>query len=71
MSVFDGELYRVRARFEEDQDLSPVTIYTADPARYFAALDGHGIAPSAATVHRLSYVVSDTEFSFGEYVGED
>jgi hypothetical protein len=68
VSVFDGEIFRIRAAFDDDPDLGPVTVYTSDPAGYFAGLAKHDLSPTAATVHRLNFVVSDTDFSFGDYV---
>jgi hypothetical protein len=68
VSVFDGEIYRIRARFDDDPYLHPVTVYTEDPRAYFDGLAKHDLSPSAATVHHLNYVVSDTDFSFGDYL---
>lgn len=71
MGVFDGEIYRIRARFDDDPDLSPVTVYTDNPRGYFDGLAKHDLSPSAATVHLLTYVVHDTELSFGDYVEDE
>ena len=70
MGVFDGEIYRVRSRFDDDPEMRLVTVYTDDPQGYFDGLAKHGIAPSASTVHHLNYVVSETDLSFGD-LGED
>nr|WSW58461.1 hypothetical protein OG513_07635 [Streptomyces sp. NBC_00998] len=70
MGVFDGEIYRVRSRFDDDPEMGIVTVYTDDPRGYFEGLEKHGIAPSAATVHHLNYVLSDTDLSFGNLEDE-
>jgi hypothetical protein len=72
MGVFDGSIYRIRAQWDNEPGWEgPYTakLYTDDPQGYFDALQGD--MPDRATVHELHYVVSDTDFSFGEYVEDE
>jgi hypothetical protein len=71
MGVFDGEIYRIRARFDDDPDLGPVTVYTEDPRGYFDGLAKNDLSPTAATVDLLTYVTHATDYSFGDYYDDE
>ncbi|MEV5319125.1 hypothetical protein AB0K92_15970 [Streptomyces sp. NPDC052687] len=71
MSVFDGSVYRIRARFDDDPAMGVVTVHTDNPRAYFDGLERAGMAPSAARVHLLKYVIVDTDMNFGELEDED
>ncbi|WDM16707.1 hypothetical protein J3S85_37710 [Streptomyces lavenduligriseus] len=71
MSVFDGSVYRIRARFDDDPEMGVVTVHTDNPREYFDALVRSGLAPSAARVQLLKYVIVATDMNFGELEDED
>lgn len=70
MSVFDGDVYRIRARFSDNPDMGVVTVHTDNPRAYFEGLARADVSPSAARVELLKYVVVETDMNFGELEDE-
>jgi hypothetical protein len=75
MGAFDGSIYRIRAYWSAERDPEfgeyTATLYTDNPAGYFAGLEKTDDQPDRATVHELHYTVRDTDFSYGEYVEDE